>query len=276
MKEDVDPYSSMHCPSFVLQGSTCPLKERFQQDDVPPAQPEPEYFHFEATTAFITTNNPHQVANTILDFLDSRLIASIQKIRREKYSIKVDIFVEHIMCTTKIRIWRVAAKQNHYAIEFQRRAGDPFVFGDGYHRCIDFLASQFPDISGDSLTEPGTEKQRVMLMPQPPPPPIEAGDRSDEELDEELFSLLDLASMEQCPNLQVEAASALAKLACDDLCIAKYLSKAEVLDKLLPLLSCDTVDVVYPTARMLSAVAMNATSSIAEHSVSKVVITKIS
>jgi len=275
LKEDADPYSNTHCPSFALQGSTCPLKERFQQDDVPPAPPKPEYFRFEPTIEYITTSNPHHVANSILDFLESRLVASIEKVRREKYSIKVHIFQEHIMCTTKIRIWRVESQQNRYAIEFQRRDGDPFVFGDGYRRCIDFLDSQFPNITGASMTEPGTEKQRAMLVPQPPPFPTEVGDRSDEELDVELFSLLDLASMEQCPNLQAEAASSLAKRACEEICIARYLSKAENLDKLLPLLSSDSLPVVYPTARMLSSLATNATTSVAEHRISKLVIEKI-
>lgn len=267
-KEDENSYSSIQYPSLALEGSTCPL--RFQRGDVPPEAPITEHFEFEKTTAFITTSAVDKVANGILDFLESQVVASILKVRQQKFSVKVDIFLEHIMCTMKIRVWKVASKQDHYAIEFQRRLGDPFAFGNAYRQCVEFLSSQFPGISGD------TEQQRSMLPPSPPPPPATEGNRSDEELDAELFSLLDMASMTQCPNLQAEAASALAKLACDDLCVAKYLSKVEVLDQFLPLLSCDAVDVLYPTARMLSAVAANATTSLAEHSISKVVIEKIS
>lgn len=264
-------YSLAPSSSVALQGSARPL--RFQQDDVPPAPPNTAHFNFEATSLFITTNEVHNVANGILDFLDSQVIASVHKVRQRKYSIKVDLFLDHIMCTTKIRIWKMKSKHNHYAIEFQRRGGDPFAFGDGYRRCIDFLVLQFPEISERSIEANGTEKQRS--MPPPPPAPVDSNDRSEEELDVELFTLLDFAGMHQFPNLQAEAAQGLAKVACDDVCVAKYLSKFDVLDKLLPLLLCDSVEVVYPTARMLSAVAMHAASPIAEHSISKVLITKI-
>jgi len=267
------PSSSTPSAPLSLQSSDCSW--RFSESDVPPAPPKTEHFHFEATTSLITTKDVHKVANSILDFLDTQLIASVSKVRQHKYSIKVTMFLDHIMCTMKIRIWRVESKPNHYAIEFQRRAGDPFAFGDGYRQCVDFIISQYPGIisSGDPVAASGTEQQ--ISMPQPPPNPIEGSERSDEELEAELFSVLDLAGMAQFPHLQAEAASALAKLACDDLCIARYLSKAGVLDKLLPLLSCDSPNVVYPTARMLSAVALHATSPIAEHSFSKVVIKKI-
>lgn len=266
--------SSMPSPPLSLQGSDCSW--RFNANDAPPAPPKTEHFHFESTTSFITTQDVHKVANSILDFLDTQIIASVSKVRQQKYSIKVTMFLDHIMCTTKIRIWRVESKPNHYAIEFQRRAGDPFAFGDGYRQCIDFITSQYPGIisPGDSIAASGTEQQ--LSMPQPPPHSTEGSERSDEELEAELFSVLDLAGMAQFPHLQAEAASALAKLACDDLYIARYLSKAGNLDKLLPLLSCDSTDVVYPTARMLSAVATHATSPLAEHGVSKVVIKKIS
>merc|ERR1711998_263827 len=79
---------------------------------------------------------------------------------------------DHIMCTTKIRIWKMKSKHNHYAIEFQRRGGDPFAFGDGYRRCIDFLVLQFPEISERSIEANGTEKQRS--MPPPPPAPVDS------------------------------------------------------------------------------------------------------
>jgi hypothetical protein len=269
LKEDAQ-YRPLKCPSLASQAE-CPL--RFQPDDVPPVPPNTEHFHFEATTTFITTNNVDKVANCILDFLESQVIASIQKTKKQKYSIKVDMFLEYIMCTAKIRIWRVMSKQNHYSIEFQWRGGDRFVFGDIYRQCIDYLAMHFPDIFGDLTTAPCTAKERSMPLP---PPPMEGNERSDKELDAELFPLLELAGMIYCPNLQAEAASALAKLACDDLVVAKYLSKAEVLDKLLPLLSCDAVEIVYPTARMLSAVAMKAATSVVEHTFSTAAIRKIS
>jgi len=264
----MSPYTSVPCSS-QLQGSLHPT--RFLQDDVPPAQPNSDFFHLEATSVSITTNEVHKVANGILDFLDSQVIASVHKIRQQKFSIKVDLFMDHIMCTAKIRIWKVKSKENHYAIEFQRRNGDPFAFGDGYRRCLEYLAMRFPDISELSMKTNGKEKAKP--MPVPPPPPTDITNRSEEELDVELFALLDFAGMEQFPNLQAEAAQGLAKLACDDPCYAKYLSK--VLDKLLPLLSCDCVDVVYPTARMLSAVAMNSASTMAEHNITKVLIVKI-
>lgn len=266
-----DPYGLTPCPSLALEASASPL--RFQQGVEPPATPNSQHFHFEATTLNITTKDASKVANCVLDFFDSQIVASVLKVRQHKYSLKVDWFLDHIMCTAKIRIWKVASQQNQYAIEFQRRGGDSFAFAEGFRQCIDFLALQFPENAAELKTYNGEERKRS--MPQPPPPPTENRKRSEEELDTELSTLLDLAGMLQFPNLQAEAASALAKLACDETCIAKYLSKARVLDSLLPLLSCDSIDVIYPTARMLSAVAMTSTNSILEHSILKAAIRKI-
>lgn len=262
--------ASMQCPSLALQGSECQV--RFQHDDVPPLRPNSEHFHFPETTAFVRNKDVHKIANSILDFLQSQTISSLQKVRQHKYSIKVDIFVEHVVCTTKIRFWKLASEENSYAIEFQRRAGDPFVFTEAYHQCLDFIASQWAGISADLTAGPGKQTP----MPQPPLPPAEGDECSVSDLDAKFFNLLELASMEHCPKSQAQAASALATLACDDVCIAKYLVKPQILDKLLPLLSCDAVDVAYPTARMLSALAMHAAASIAESRVLKVMVNKIS
>jgi hypothetical protein len=264
-------YSSMHSPPLALEASASSL--RFQQLDEPPTPPESDHFQHEATSLYITTNDAHKVGNSILDFFDSQIVASVLKVRQQKYSIKVDWFLDHIMCTAKIRIWKVASIENRYAVEFQRRGGDPFAFAEGYRQCVDFLASRFPDNAGQLKMHNGEERKQC--LPTPSPPPAENRTRSDDELDTDLFVLLDLAGMTEFPNLQSEAASALAKLACDDMCVAIYLSKESVLDKLLPLLSCDSIDIIYPTARMLSAVATNSTRSIAEHNISKEAIKKI-
>jgi len=267
------PYSSMPCPSMALEASASPL--RFQQGIDPPVPPASQHFHFETTTLHITTNDASKFGNCILDFFDSQIVASVLKVRQEKYSIKVDFFLDHIMCTTKIRVWKVESKDNQYAIEYQRRGGDPFAFAEGVRQCIDFLALQFPENAQELKMHNGEERKRSMPQPPPPPSPTENPKSGEEDLDAELFTLLDLAGMHQFPNLQAEAASGLAKLACEDICIAKYLSKVRVLDKLLPLLACDSVDVIYPTARMLSALATTSTNSIAEHSITKVAIRKI-
>jgi len=263
----------MPCPSLTFEASACPL--RFQQGINPPVPPDSQHFQYEATTAHITTSDASKIGNCILDFFDSQIVASVLKVRQQKYSIKVDWFLDHIMCTTKIRIWRDASKENLYAIEYQRRGGDPFAFAEGVRQCIDFLALKFPENAPELNMHNGQERKRSTPQPPPPPPPPDNQKRGEEELDVELFPLLELAGMQQFPNLQAEAASGLAKLACDDVCIAKYLSKVRVLDQLLPLLSCDSIDVIYPTARMLSALATTSTNSIAEHSISKAAIRKI-
>lgn len=264
-------YTSMLSPPVPLEASASSV--RFQQDYQPPTPPNSENFHLEATALHITTRDAHKIANSILDFFDSQIVASLLKVRQQKYSIKVHWFLDHIMCTAKIRIWKM--KENQYAIEFQKRGGDQFAFAEGYRQCMDFLALRFPENAVELMMHNDGERKSSLPQPPPPPPFAEGCKRSDEELDSELFVLLDLAGMTEFPNLQGEAASALAKLACDDMWIATYLSKVSVLDQLLPLLSCDSIDVVYPTARMLSAVAATSTNSIAQHSISKVVIKKI-
>lgn len=240
--------------------------EKFQQEDVPPMQPQSQHFHFEPTTVYIKTTTPHMLGNSVLDFLESQVVASVTKVSRKKFTVKADAFLENIMCSTKIRIWETQQEKGEFAVEFQRRAGDPFTFGDVYRQACFFLSGRF---QGAMRGGPANAGERIL----PPPPPLENFERDEADV----APLLDMAAMEQVPSMQAEAASVLAKLACEDPNVAKLLCKAESFDEFAKLFKGERLDITYPAARLLSALVMykEAESVFAQHPLLKIIIQKV-
>jgi uncharacterized membrane-anchored protein YjiN (DUF445 family) len=90
--------------------------------------------------------------------------------------------------------------------------------------------------------------------------------------------LFDMAAMDECPHLQAEAASALAKLVATDDPRAAQLCQPNSLDQLAKLLKSDSLDIVYPTAQVLACVAAHEQSGqfFAEHGIFKDMVAKVS
>lgn len=216
--------------------------EKFQPGDVPPDQPASTHFHFEATTVFVTVDAPYLLASAVLDFLGAQIVASVSKINVKKFAIKADCFLEHIMCTIKVRVWKTS--EGEFAIEFQRRHGDSFAFGDVYSQACQFLKQRFPAMQGG----PSEMPERF------PPPPPEVSEECPF-TEEDLSSVLEMAKMHTFPTLQAEAASSLAKMSCEEASALKILQTKETLDVLQSLLGAPELDITYPTARVISELA---------------------
>merc|ERR1719387_1805073 len=172
--------------------SRTPL-EKFQPGDVPPPQPRSKHFCFEPTTMYMKTDVPHTLGLGVLDFLDSQVVASVSKVNRKKFTIKVNAFLEDLMCSTKIRIWETAREeQGEFAVEFQRRSGDPFTFGDVYRQACFFLSERFPGVMRGRPMNPGQRLQWTTCLTSS----ILDGSGS---VSEDVEPLLDMAAMGQLP-----------------------------------------------------------------------------
>jgi hypothetical protein len=229
--------------SFGGYVSPASSTENFHAGDVPPDQPQSAHFHFEATTVFVTSDTPHLLGNAILQFLGAQVVASVSKISIKKFAIKADCFLEHIMCSLKVRVWKTP--QGEFAIEFQRRQGDSFAFGDVYSQACQFLKSRFPTMRGG----PSEFVERL-----PAAPPLELSEEYPWN-EEDLTSVLEMAKMHTFPILQAEAASSLAKMSCEEASAMKILHTKETLDVLQTLLGAQELDIIYPTARVISELA---------------------
>mmetsp|Transcript_22914 Transcript_22914/g.40980 ORF Transcript_22914/g.40980 Transcript_22914/m.40980 type:complete len:436 (+) Transcript_22914:106-1413(+) len=211
--------------------------ERFHQSDRPPAVPTDSFFKFEVTTLHVTCQEPHSIGNQLLDFLGCKVVSSVEKVNRKKFAIKADVFVDSVMCTLKIRTY--SQGKNMYAIEFQRRSGDCVTFNNAYQQALKVLKVHFQMVSN------GKEEP---LGAHPPGQKRRRGKSSEAEIS----PLLDMASI---PGLQAESATALADMAQDSL-VAASLCTASAFKEFKKLLEADNNDVAYPTARMLSMLAL--------------------
>lgn len=256
-----EPYGSILSHDSLSQRG----QERFQIGDQPRPMPTSAFFNLEQTTVHVKTECPESIGNALLDYLSGQ-VANILKVRRQKFWIKAEVFSGNALCTTKIKVWKTPEQE--YAVEFNRNSGDTFAFGDTYRGACACLQAQ-PDLS----VRGGPPQNGFSL---PPPPPLPESD--DQDGNEEMAPLFDMAAMEECPSLQAEAASALAKLVATDDSKAAKLCQPNKLDQLAKLLKSDRLDIVYPTAQVLSCVVANeqAGTSFAEHGIFKDMVAKVS
>jgi hypothetical protein len=225
--------------------------------------PTSQFFNLEQTTVHVKTDAPEIIGNALLDYLSGQ-IANVLKVRRQKFWIKAEVFSGNQLCTTKIKVW--STPDQEFAVEFQRNSGDTFAFGDTYRGACACLAAH-PDLSLR-----GGPSQDVNRPSLPPPPPAESDDPED------MAPLFDMAAMDECPYLQAEAASALAKLVATDDSRAAQLCHPNSLDQLAKLLKSDRLDIAYPTAQVLACVVENEQAGhfFAEHGIFKDMVAKVS
>lgn len=223
----------------------CTIK--FAETDQAPDQPRHSFFKFEDTTLFIP-GAPGYIGNCILDFLNTCVVSSVNKVRREKFSIKAEVFIENIMCTIKIRLYN--RNDGTHACEFQRRSGDCVTFNLFYKKAAAFLKRHFPAV----LNTPE-------VIDECPPPLMLMGAAEEScekaelpQLSEQLSPLLDLAGLVKEPGLQAESARALADLA-QDIQSAVTLCNGRPFEEFKRLLQTGQSDAAYPAARALLLLA---------------------
>jgi hypothetical protein len=229
--------------------------EHFQEHHVPPNPPSSQLFAFTPTTLFLEGCGPQQIGKSVVDFLTSQVVASVTKVKPEKYSITAEVFVEAVSCTIKVRVYK---HEGRYAVEVQRRSGDAFVLESTYRLLVEFLETRCGGVSGTHASAPLTQP----ALPEP---------ESTEE-DTEVPSVEVLApvlAMATVAGLQAEAASTLAAIIHGGhvSAAALFSDPDQVAFTLMDLLASGCVDTVYPVARCVSGLAAfgEADSILAHH-----------
>lgn len=218
--------------------------EGFREQHVPPSPPSSEHFSFDPYTLFVEGCSPQQVGNSVVAFLKSQVVASVTKVKLEKYSIRAEVFVEGASCAIKVRVYSYAGK---YAVEVQRRAGDAFILQSTYRLLTSFLEVHCGKVSSQQ-DEPAPLVLRT--PPEDEPNKIDTQGQGAEVI----APLLMMASF---AGLQAEVASTLATTAKGGRVSAAPLLAApeKVASTLKDLLSSGCLTAVYPAARCVSDLA---------------------
>lgn len=221
----------------VSSGSGSGTRDRFQHGQQPPDVPTDPFFTL-AITTLKSTSSPCVIGNKLLDFFEVSNIAQVTKLKTEKYSMKVNVFVDSRTCEAKIRIYRDGDVE--CAVEFQRRQGDVMVFNRFYQEA----SRQLDNTSKcDEATAPS-----LSFAPPSIPDTFEVDLSQDQ-----LRPLYEFACQDNT-SLKAEAAVALAGFA-KDKAVAPLLWSASCQEVLIELLRCDAKEVAYPTACALRNLA---------------------
>jgi len=252
MESSAEP--SLHIPrnsQGSLQATTQSSNPRFSNNDLALRVPVDAFFTFEVTTLVVVGASPSGLMNSFLDFLTSEVVASILKVRQPKCSIKVDVFIDNVMCTLKARCYQLEPAK--LALEIQRRKGDPVVFGELYDQASNYLQRRFSIERGMPL-EPHKSSSSDSGVPSLPTQKLDL---------EDVRPFLDMARHSQSPQLQAEAAVALAALIQNANSIDILCSDSGAIADIAKLLEKEQLCIALPVAQLMLELAQGRNA--AEH-----------
>lgn len=238
-------FGSVWQPSSI--NLTSPVQQTFEAHHLPPCSPSNQHFFFAPSTLFVNQEcSPQKIGNALLDFFTSQVVASVTKVRLEKYAIKAEVFVEGHSCVMKVRVYTHGDK---FAVEAQRREGDAFVLQSTYS-----LLSQYLEARTSGVSAPVSESGKLKPLALLPPPEV---DIHEEDADSHLEAISPLLAMATIAGLQADAASGLLELTKGGRTSAAPLLAApdQVASALTDLLASGRTDAVYPAARCVSGLA---------------------
>jgi len=247
MFESKGELDGMFCPANGCQSglqmelrnerSTVPAF-RFQEADEPPQMTADTRLYLEGTTLFVSDASPAELGNCLLDLLVGEMTASIEKVNRNKFTIKaVTMFEDGLTCVVKVRFHQ---DESGFAIEFQRRSGDSVAFNKTYRRASEYL---------ESRTNSLAPRLKASQEPSATLPDCEgyAGQNS-------ILPLIVIGEQTQDAKLQTEVASCLFAHSLKDE-FAAQLCTSRVSAMLSKFLLTDSPSVVHPTTHLLSRLA---------------------
>jgi len=221
--------------------------ERFQEGDLALPRPTDAFFNFEVTTLYLATQRADLVMNTLHDFLSSMVVASITKVNQNKCCIKANVFVDNVMCTLKARGYQ--QEPGMMALEIQKRSGDSITFSGVYRKAAKYLNEQsllggFQVVGG--LPQDALPAMGPLGLPTLPKGKVDVQDYA---------PLLDMASQTHMPDLQAEAAGALASSSSDPEVADALSSDAMAMEDIAMLLETDRLDISLPAAELVTNLA---------------------
>lgn len=237
-------HQEMSCSAYSTTWQL-PVEQSFEAHHVPPCPPASQHFFFVTTTMFLDQDcSPQKIGNGLLDFFTSQVVASVTKVRLEKYAIKAEVFVDGNSCLMKAKVYSHGDK---YAVEVQRRAGDAFVLQSTFSLLSSYLEARCGKVSVQDI-----EYEKPLMLP-----PLPEADIHEEIEDNSHEVIAPVLAMATIASLQAESASILFKRVKEGRSsAAPFLSaQDEVASALTQLLASDSLDTVYPAARCVSELA---------------------
>lgn len=269
----------------LFQGASNSIS--FEQVFDPPPHLESKHFFDADTMVRIKTRSPWKLGNTILEFFETHVVASISKVNKRKYTIKAQAFVDDVMSCIKIKIWKSRSSSSilppvlprslppsippsldeECIVQFLRKSGDPFTFGHLCAQACNFLKGRFPCYS---VPEKFREVENFSPFPLPPAGSVEPLDGRD------INPLLEMLNL-PFANVQAEAASRLSEIAHEEPSAARFLCEPAAFKQIERSLSATHLSVTYPIARLLSVLVLqrDAEHPLAEQDLLKAMIEKI-
>lgn len=218
---------------------------RFPEPAAPPSVPDPPFALNESGTLHVILGKkfePSKIGNDLLDFFSEQVSSHILKVNIAKFSVKANVFVDNRMCTLKAKVFHES--DSRYAVEFGRRSGDNFTFVSALQKAGQFFRD-------DKLYTFAAEGEAQVPRDDPLPPPFPTLDAVEHgESGAELTPILDMADMEEHPQLQAEAAKELCSIAADSARAPLLWAEKTSFGQLLKLLSCAAEEVAYPMAQL--------------------------
>jgi len=212
----------------------------FQPTDTPPQLPIDGCCTVEATTLYLSHEEPWIAANRLLSFLDDEATAHIKKVNRSKFTVKLEALWQGLTCEVKVRVYRMV-RSSQCAFEFQRVGGDCLAF-NGLFRLVQQLLCP---LKNECVGDAGHS------FSPPPPPPFE---KADSEF-VSLLPLIDAAQNAEDVTAQAEAAAALASVAEDERATAQLCSP-RACAAIRRLLQVNRFEVSCQVTRLLSKLAL--------------------
>jgi len=230
---------------------------RFPHDAAPPWLPQSELFSLASTTIDVhlgAGSTPAQLGNALLDFFaESRsdaMVVLLQKVRPIKFSVKAEVTTvsDYLKCCVKARIYRRSGS-HQYAIEFQRRAGDIVAFNAIFQNAVQFYKGRGYTLTGPNNSSPGPATRHAFTTSH-------AGGfqclNSPWEPDGFMIEpLLNIAALQDQPEMQAEAGSALARVVRDPAGAKALLQHKNGKDAVQNLLRSEDQETLYSTSQLL-------------------------
>jgi len=253
----LQPWRTSSVPSWEVPNTDSPssISTNFQEHHVPPRPPSSAHFFFAPTTFFVEGCSPQQIGKSLVAFLTTDVIASVTKVRPQKYSIKADVFHEGMSCSLKVKVY---SDDGRYAIEVHRKAGAAFVLQTTYHHLKAHMTEQCGGgVSGQrDVSVPSTQRMLV---------DVESVEEDDSSMSEMVAPQLEMATV---TGLEAEAASGLAKIMKGGQRSADLVMKVpdQAASALKSLLTTGSIETVYPAACCVSDLAiLSKASSVLAH-----------